>query len=189
MIILTTKKRKRDHMKREYIKEQIRTIPDFPKKGIMFRDITTLIGDAKGLRYVIEEFVDRYKDMSIDSVAGIESRGFIIAGAIAKELGVGFVPIRKPGKLPYKTASYEYELEYGKDKVEIHIDAVKENEKVLIVDDLLATGGTMRAAAKLIETLSGVVVECAFIVTLRGLGGKEKLKGYKTFHLVEFEGE
>lgn len=176
-------------MKREYIKEKIRTIPDFPKEGIMFRDITTLIGDAKGFRYVIDEFVDRYKEMPIDTVAGIESRGFIIAGAICHQLGVGLVPIRKPGKLPYKTASYEYELEYGKDKVEIHVDAIKENDKVLIVDDLLATGGTMNAAAKLIESLGGVVLECAFIVTLPDLRGEEKLRDYKTFHLVEFEGE
>lgn len=176
-------------MKRKYIKEKIRTIPNFPKDGIMFRDITTLIGDAKGFGYVIDEFVDRYKDMSIDSIAGIESRGFIFAGALANQLGLGVILIRKPGKLPYKTASYEYELEYGKDKVEIHVDAIKKDEKVLIVDDLLATGGTMNAAANLIENLGGNVVECAFIVTLPDLGGKEKLKDYKTFHLVEFEGE
>jgi adenine phosphoribosyltransferase len=175
--------------RRAIIKEKIRTVPHFPKQGIMFRDITTLLKDAHGFKYVIEEFVERYKDVPIDVVVGIESRGFILAGAIAHQLGVGFVPIRKPGKLPADTESQEYELEYGKDKVEIHVDAIQKGNKVLMVDDLLATGGTMSAACALVEKLGGEIVECAFIVDLPDLKGKDKLAKYKVFNLVEFEGD
>ena len=173
------------------LKSKIRTIPDFPKKGIMFRDITTLIKDAEGFRELTDAFVARYKDTPIDYVAGIEARGFIIGGAIAHRLGKGFVPVRKPGKLPSEYISYEYELEYGKNTLEMHIDSIKKGDKVLIVDDLLATGGTAIAAARLIEKLGGIVVEMAFIVDLPDVGGRKNLEnnGYKMFHLVEFEGD
>ena len=173
----------------ENIRKKIRTIIDFPKKGIMFRDITTLLKDAGGLKETIDFFLKRYKDMPIDLVAGIESRGFIIAGAIAYSMGKGFVPIRKPGKLPAETYRVEYELEYGKDAIEMHKDAIEKGAHVLMVDDLLATGGTMRAACEMIEKAGGKVVECAFIVELPDLKGKEKLKNYNIFTLVEFEGE
>jgi len=173
----------------EKIKEKIRTIPHFPKKGIMFRDITTLLKDAGGFKETIDAFVKRYQEMPVDLVVGIESRGFIIAGAIAYLLGKGFVPIRKPGKLPGETYRVEYELEYGKDAIEMHKDAIEKGANVLMVDDLLATGGTMKAACEMIEKAGGKVVECAFIVDLPDLKGKEKLKKYKVFNLVEFEGE
>ncbi len=175
----------------EHIKKKIRTIPDFPKKGIMFRDITTLLQDGQGLKDVVEEFVKRYVDSGIDVVAGIEARGFILGGVIAHQLGVGFVALRKKGKLPYKTESVTYDLEYGTDTIEIHTDAIKQGQKVLLIDDLLATGGTCLGAAQLIEKLGGRVIECAFIVDLPDVGGAKKLKdaGYKVFSLVEFEGE
>jgi len=173
----------------ENIREKIRTIPNFPKKGIMFRDITTLLKDAGGLKETIDTFLKRYQETSIDLVVGIEARGFIIAGAIAYSMGKGFVPIRKPGKLPAETYRVEYELEYGKDAIEMHKDAIEKGAQVLMVDDLLATGGTMRAACEMIEKAGGKVVECAFIVELPDLKGKEKLKNYKVFTLVEFEGE
>lgn len=175
----------------EHIKSKIRTIPDYPKKGIMFRDITTLLQDAHGLKDVVKEFKERYKNVEIDSVAGIEARGFILAGVLAHELGTGCVLLRKKGKLPFKTESVTYDLEYGTDTIEIHTDAIKKGEKVLIVDDLLATGGTMAAACDLIKKLGGEIVECSFIVDLPEIGGKKKLedKGLKIFNLVEFEGE
>jgi len=175
------------------IKSRIRTIPDHPKKGIMFRDITTLIKDAVGFRLVIDDFTQRYIKYSSDFelVVGIESRGFIIGGALAYTLGKGFVPIRKPGKLPGETLSQEYELEYGTDKMEIHKDAILKGTKVLLVDDLLATGGTAEAAAALIEKLGGVVTEIAFIVNLPDIGGYKRLtdKGYKLYAQTEFEGD
>jgi len=157
----------------------------------MFRDITTLLKDAQGFRKVIDELVQRYTGVPIDVVVGLESRGFIIGGALAHQLGKGFVPIRKKGKLPGEKVSHEYELEYGKDVMEIHRDAIKPGDKVLIVDDLLATGGTALAAAALIEKLGGKVVEMTFIIDLPEVGGGKKLKekGYKFFSLVEFEGE
>ena len=173
----------------EFIKKKIRTIPDFPKKGIMFRDITTLLKDAEGMKRVIEIFQDRYKNKKIDVVAGIESRGFILGGILAEKLGVGFVPIRKPGKLPYETISQEYELEYGKDKVEIHKDAVKPGDNVLLIDDLVATGGTAEASAQLIEKLGGKIVEIAFVIELPDLKGREKLSKWPVYSMVSFEGE
>lgn len=172
----------------QHIKDKIRTIPNFPKQGIMFRDITTLLKDAKGFQDVINSFKERYKTQKIDIVAGIESRGFIIGGALAKELGVGFVPLRKKGKLPHQVHRIEYDLEYGKDCLEIHQDAIKQGDNVLVVDDLIATGGTCKAACDLIEKIGGNIVECAFIVDLPELKGKEKL-GRPAFALVEFEGE
>jgi adenine phosphoribosyltransferase len=175
----------------EHIKKKIRTIPNFPKEGIMFRDITTLLQDSEGLKDVVAEFVKRYKDANIDVVAGIEARGFILGGVLAHELGVGFVPLRKKGKLPFKTESVTYDLEYGTDTIEIHIDAIKEGQNVLLIDDLLATGGTSLGAAQLIEKLGGKIAEIAFIVDLPDIGGRKKLTdaGYKAFSLVEFEGE
>ncbi len=175
----------------KHIRDKIRTVPHFPKEGIMFRDITTLLQDKQGLKDVVSEFVKRYKEMDIDVVAGIDARGFIIGGVLAHELGVGFVPLRKKGKLPYKTESVTYDLEYGTSTIEIHIDAVKKGEKVLLVDDLLATGGTSLGATQLIERLGGEIVEIAFIIDLPEIGGRKKLEdaGYKVFTLVEFEGE
>ncbi|MBL7054319.1 adenine phosphoribosyltransferase [Candidatus Woesearchaeota archaeon] len=171
------------------IKEKIRTVPHWPIKGVMFRDITTLLQDGEAFKYVCDELYNRYKDIKIDKVVGIESRGFIFGAVLAYKLGIGFVPIRKPGKLPYKTISAEFEKEYGKDKMEIHKDAIKKGEKILLVDDLIATGGTVNAATQLIEQLGGEILECAFIIDLPDLKGKEKLKDYKIFTMIEFEGE
>ena len=171
------------------LKSMIRTIPDFPKKGIMFRDITTILQNKEGFRYVIDKFYERYKDKSIDVVVGIESRGFIFGATLAYNLGCGFVPVRKEGKLPHKTIRQQYALEYGTAVVEIHKDAIKIGQRVLIVDDLLATGGTVLAAIRLVESLGGKILECAVVVELPELKGREKLKGYNLFSLVEFEGE
>jgi adenine phosphoribosyltransferase len=175
------------------IKSKIRSIPDYPKKGIMFRDITTLIQDPVGFRLMIDSLTQRYLGDAIeyDVIAGIEARGFIMGGALSYTLGKGFVPIRKKGKLPAKVVSQEYELEYGTDIIEIHEDAFPAGTKVLLVDDLLATGGTALAAAALIEKLGGEVVEIAFIVNLPDVGGEAKLKdkGYAIHSLTEFEGD
>lgn len=171
------------------IKEKIRTVPHWPIEGVMFRDITTLIQDKDAFKHVCDELYNRYKDKEIDIVVGIESRGFIFGSVLAYKLGVGFVPIRKPGKLPHKTISAEFEKEYGKDKMEIHKDAIKPSDKVLLIDDLIATGGTVSAATNLIEQLGGEVVECAFIIDLPDLKGKDKIKEYKIFTMVEFEGD
>ncbi|MEA2084009.1 MAG: adenine phosphoribosyltransferase [Thermodesulfobacteriota bacterium] len=175
------------------IKSKIRAIPDYPKKGIMFRDITTLIKDPLGFRLVIDNLTQRYTggDIDFDIIAGIEARGFIMGGALSYTLRKGFAPIRKAGKLPADVISQEYELEYGTDKVEIHKDAFEKGAKVLLVDDLLATGGTALASAALIEKLGGIVVETVFIVNLPDVGGEKKLKekGYTVFSLTEFEGE
>ncbi len=175
------------------IKSMIRTVPNYPKKGIMFRDITTLIKDAVGLRLVVDGMTQRYlrAEFGFDAVVGIESRGFIIGGALAYALGKGFIPIRKKGKLPAEVVSQEYALEYGTDRIEVHRDAIAKGDRVLLVDDLLATGGTATAAAALVEQLGGSVVEMAFIVDLPEVGGRKKLteKGYRIFTLTEFAGE
>ncbi len=175
------------------IKSKIRTVENYPKKGVMFRDITTLIKDPVGFRLVIDNLTQRYITgaLQFDLIVGIESRGFIIGGALAYTLGRGFIPIRKKGKLPAEIVTQEYELEYGNDSIEIHKDAFKKGTRVLVVDDLLATGGTALAAAALIEKLDGVVVEMCFIVDLPDVGGAKKLvkKNYKIFALTEFEGE
>ncbi len=171
------------------IKEKIRTIPDFPKPGVMFRDVTTLFKDKDGMKKIMEIFYNKYKNVEIDVVAGIEARGFIIGGGLAEKLGVGFIPIRKKGKLPHETVNHEYNLEYGTDIVEIHKDAVSPGQKVLLVDDLIATGGTASASCHLIEKLGGNIVGCAFIIDLPDLKGKEKLSRYDVFSIVEFEGE
>ena len=175
------------------IKSKIRTIPNHPKKGIMFRDITTLIKDPVGFRLVIDALTQRYirGDINFDIIVGIESRGFIIGGALAYTLGKGFIPVRKKGKLPAETVSYEYELEYGTDTIEIHRDALKTGDKVLVIDDLLATGGTALATAALVKKLGGEIVEMAFIVDLPDVGGSKRLRdaGYRIFCLTEFEGD
>jgi adenine phosphoribosyltransferase len=173
------------------IKSRIRTIPHYPKQGIMFRDITTLLKDPVGFRVTINELVNRYTGMKIDKVAGIEARGFIIGAALAFQLGVGFVPIRKKGKLPAETVGHDYALEYGTDRIEMHVDAVAKGEKVLLADDLIATGGTAEAAVKLIESMGGKVVECCFVIDLPDLGGRKRLEkhGQKVFALCEFEGD
>ncbi|MEK7436795.1 MAG: adenine phosphoribosyltransferase [Pseudomonadota bacterium] len=173
------------------IKSLIRTVPHYPKQGVMFRDITTLLKDPVGFRVTINEFVHRYTGVKIDKIAGIESRGFIIGAALAFQLGVGFVPIRKKGKLPAETVGHDYELEYGVDRVELHVDAVAKGERVLLVDDLIATGGTAEAAIKLIEKMGGKVLEVCAVIDLPDLGGRarlEKLK-HKVFTLCEFEGD
>ena len=168
----------------------IRTIPDYPKPGILFRDITTLLGHAEGFRATIHAFGERYRDQRIDKVAGIEARGFILGGAIAHELGAGFVPIRKKGKLPAETVGHDYELEYGTDRVEVHCDAIRSGERVLLVDDLIATGGTAEAGVRLIESLGGRLVEACFVIDLPDLGGRRSLesRGRPVFTLVEFAG-
>ena len=173
------------------LKKVIRTIPNWPKQGVMFRDITTLLKDANAFSYVIDKFCERYKNVPIDLVAGIESRGFILGGAIASRLHKGFIPIRKQGKLPAKTENEHYGLEYGIAAVEIHVDAVQKGSKVLLVDDLIATGGTLLAAINLVKKLGGHIVECAVIIDLPDLHGKEKIEGNgnKLFSLVQFDGE
>ena len=173
------------------IKSKIRTIENYPIKGVMFRDITTLLKDPEGLRDSINKLVDRYKDLNIDKIVAIESRGFIIGAPLAYLLNVGLVLIRKPGKLPAETIDQDYELEYGTDRIEVHIDAIEKDEKVLIVDDLIATGGTAEAAVRLVQKMKGDIVECCFIIDLPDIGGRERLEnmGQKVFTLCEFEGE
>lgn len=173
------------------IKSHIRTVPHYPRAGVMFRDITTLLKDPAGFRLTIGEFARRYEGAKLDKVAGIESRGFIFGATLAFQLGLGFVPIRKRGKLPAETVGHDYELEYGSDSIEMHVDAVSPGERVLLVDDLIATGGTAEAAAKLIAKTGGEVVECAFVIDLPDLGGRRRLEaqGLAVFSLCEFEGD
>jgi len=171
------------------IKSKIRTVPHWPKEGIMFRDITTLIKDPQGFKETIDLLHIRYKDKKIDKVVGIESRGFIFGAPLAYLLGCGFVPVRKPGKLPAECESEEYTLEYGTDKIEIHKDAIDKDDNILIVDDLIATAGTAVAARNLVKKLGGNLVEIAFIVELVDLKGRDKLKGENIYSVVEFEGE
>ena len=170
----------------DYLKELIRDIADFPKEGILFRDITTLLKNPKGLKEVIDIFSDRYKDKGIKYILGADARGFIFGSAIAYNIGAGFVPIRKVGKLPYKTLSASYELEYGKNEVEMHIDAIEKGDKVVIVDDLLATGGTAKAMLDLVKKLGGDIEEFAFLIELEELKGKDKLQGEKVFSVIKY---
>ncbi|KAL2633770.1 hypothetical protein R1flu_005249 [Riccia fluitans] len=172
-----------------HIKDSIRSIPDFPKAGIIFRDVTTLLLDHKAFKDTIDIFVERYKDMKIDVVVGIEARGFIFGPPIALAIGAKFVPQRKPRKLPGPVVSQEYSLEYGTDKIEMHVGAVQPGERCLVVDDLIATGGTLAAGIQLIERVGGEVVECACLIELSDLKGRDKLKGKPIFILVDFEGE
>lgn len=165
----------------------IRAVPDFPKKGIIFRDITTLIKDGPGFRKAIDLIASRYEGREVDSVVCPESRGFIIGAALAYKLGVGVVPVRKAGKLPAETKKKEYALEYGTDAVEIHVDAIKPGDKVLVVDDLLATGGTISATVQLVEELGGEVIGVDFLIELTSLKGREKLNGYDVFSIIQYE--
>ena len=173
------------------IKSKIRTIKNYPIKGVMFRDITTLLKDPEGLRDSINQLVDRYKDLNIDKIVAIESRGFIIGAPLAYLLNVGLVLIRKPGKLPAETIDQDYKLEYGTDRIEVHVDAIEKGEKVLIVDDLIATGGTAEATVRLVQKMKGDIVECCFIIDLPDIGGRNRLEnmGQKVFTLCEFEGK
>jgi len=171
----------------EQLKQLIREVPDFPKPGILFYDITTLLKDRSGLPSVIGALTARYAAAGVDLVVGIEARGFIFAGALAHALGVGFVPVRKPKKLPAETVSVEYALEYGTDKLEVHKDAIEPGQNVLVLDDVLATGGTAAGVAKLVETLGGKVAGLGFVVELDFLHGREKLAGYDVFSLLHYD--
>lgn len=173
------------------IKSRIRTIPHYPHDGIMFRDITTLLKDPIGLRATIQEITRRYEGVKIDKVVGIEARGFIVGTPVAYELGVGFVPVRKQNKLPAETVGRDYQLEYGSDRIEIHVDAIQPGDRVLLVDDLIATGGTALAAVNLIQDMGGEVLECCFVIDLPDVGGRARLEaaGQKVFALCAFEGE
>jgi adenine phosphoribosyltransferase len=173
----------------EYFKQKIRNVPDFPKKGIMFRDITTLLKDKESFNKAALALYHFSKDQPIDKVVGIDSRGFIFGGILAQMLGAGFVPVRKPGKLPAETLSQSYILEYGEDTLEIHKDAIKPGERILLHDDLLATGGTARGACDLIEKAGGIIVQVSFIIELSFLGGKDKFEGYTVNSLVRYDGE
>ncbi len=168
------------------LKKFIRDIPDFPQKGVMFRDITTILKNPEAFKYSIDTIVNKYKNANINKVVSIEARGYIFGGAIAYNLGCGLVPVRKLGKLPAETVRMEYELEYGKNVIEIHKDGLEKGERVLLFDDVLATGGTMLAACKLVEMLGAKVIACAFIANLTYLNGAEKLKKYQVFSLVEY---
>lgn len=171
------------------LKSSIRSIPNFPIEHITFRDITTLMQDPEAFREANDRFYNHFKGQKIDKVVGIDARGFVFGAVLAYKLGVGFVPVRKKGKLPFKTICEKYSLEYGTAEVEIHADAISKGERVVVIDDLIATGGTVAAAISLIEQLGGVVVECAFVVELPELGGKSLIKNHKVFSLIEFEGE
>lgn len=168
------------------LKSLVREVPDFPKKGIVFKDITTLLQNPKGLRTAVEIISDYYKNKKIDIVVGAEARGFIFAPVVAFNLGAGFTPIRKPGKLPYEKVSMSYALEYGTDVLEIHKDGVRKGQQVLMVDDLLATGGTMSACCKLVESLGGNIVGCAFLIELSFLNGKKNLEPHEIFSVIKY---
>ena len=172
------------------LRQAIRTIPDYPKPGIMFRDISTLLGDPRAFRRAIDELVQPWAGAKIDKIAGIEARGFILGGAVAHQLSAGFVPIRKKGKLPYKTMRMAYSLEYGVDEMEIHIDAIAKGERVILVDDLIATGGTAEAAVKLLHQMGADIVAACFVIDLPELGGAKKIEalGVPVRTLVSFEG-
>lgn len=171
------------------LRQYIRTIPDFPEPGVQFRDITTLLADPGAFRCAIDRLAERYEASGVDVIVGIESRGFMFGAVLAYRLGLPFVPIRKEGKLPHATMRQEYALEYGQGVVEIHHDALERDQSVVLVDDLLATGGTLLASAKLVELLQAVVQECAVIIELPALGGRDRLRGYHVFSQVTFEGD
>ncbi len=171
------------------IKATIRSIPDWPIKGVIFRDLTTLMQSPEALRASCDQLYERYRDMSIDKIVGIDARGFVFGAVLAYKLGVGFIPVRKKGKLPCKTIEASYSLEYGEGTLEVHEDGINPGEKVVIVDDLIATGGTVGATVKLVKELGGDLVECAFVVELPDLKGRDQIPGVKVFALCEFEGE
>ena len=173
----------------ESIRQAIRDVPDFPKPGIVFKDITPLLGNGPLFVKTINILADRYRDQRVDTILGIESRGFIVGAALAYKLNAGFSVVRKPGKLPYNTHSASYDLEYGTDSLEIHIDAIPANARVVIADDLIATGGTAAATAKLVSKLGAQVVECAFVIELSFLKGRDKLQPYDVFSIVRYDGE
>lgn len=168
------------------LKEYIRDVPDFPKKGVVYKDISPLLQDPRAMHQAVNSFLARLDGIRIDKVVGIESRGFFFATLLAEKLNAGFVPVRKPGKLPYKTHKVEYALEYGSDALEIHEDAIAKGERILVHDDVLATGGTASAACELVERLGGQIVQCNFLIELSFLSGKEKLKKYRTESLLTF---
>jgi len=168
------------------LKQYIRNIPDFPKEGILFRDITTLLSNSEKFKEVIDELVKRYSGKGIDVVVAVESRGFIFGGALAERLGAGFVPVRKKGKLPHKTLSVTYSLEYGEDTLQIHEDALQPDEKVLLIDDLLATGGTMAAVIDLVKKLKAEIIESAFVIELTDLKGRANLEGVPVYSMVKY---
>lgn len=185
-IVLANEAAAEVHVKMD-LREQIRVIPDFPQPGVSFKDITTVLKDPQALRHVVKELAGHYVDKDVDTVVGIESRGFIFGAPLAYEMGVGFVPVRKPGKLPAETLSMEYDLEYGTDALEIHRDAIQPGQRVLIVDDLLATGGTTCATVKLVEQLGGTVVGLAFLVELAYLKGRTRLGNREIVSLVIYD--
>ncbi len=168
------------------LKKYIRDVLDFPKKGIVFKDITTLLKQPEPFQYAVDTIVDKYKDQKIDKVVSVEARGYIFGGVLAYKLNCGFVPVRKPGKLPAETIAKDYTLEYGTNTIEIHTDALEPGEKVLIFDDLLATGGTVQATCQLVEQLGAKVISCVFLIDLTFLKGAEKLKNYEVFSLIEY---
>ncbi len=176
-------------MNNSLLEKSIRNIPDFPKPGILFRDVTTLIQNKKAFKKAVDLLTKKYKAKGFDKVVGVEARGFIFGAAVAYKIGAGFVPVRKKGKLPFKTISTTYELEYGTDTLEIHKDAIAPGEKVLIIDDLLATGGTVKAVTELVGQLGGKISGIGFVIELVDLKGKDKLKDYPVFSLIKFEGE
>ena len=171
------------------LKQKIRSIPDFPKKGIVFRDITTLLADKDALKASVDQMTENYKGKDIDLILGAEARGFIFGSLLAYNLDAGFIPVRKPGKLPYKTCQTSYDLEYGQNVLQMHIDAVKKGDKVLIVDDLVATGGTAKAKAKLVEDMGGIVVGFCFLIELEFLNPRKVLEGYDVFSLIKYDSE
>ena len=173
----------------DYIKSQVRSIPDWPIKGVIFRDISTLLIDPKAFKAICSIFYNRYVNRKVDKIVGIDARGFLFGAVLAYELEIGFVPIRKKGKLPYKTIRESYTLEYGQETIEIHEDAITKGERVVIIDDLMATGGTIAASAALVEKLGGEILECAFAIELPDLKGREKMGDRNLFAIVEFEGE
>lgn len=174
----------------EFLKDSIKSVPDYPKPGILFRDVTSLLEDPRAFTTTIDLFIERFRDRGITKVVGTEARGFLFGAPVALGLGVGFVPVRKPGKLPRETFSETYDLEYGSDQLELHRDAIKPGDVVLVVDDLLATGGTIEATVKLIRRLGGEVTDAAFIINLFDLGGEQRLEkqGIQCFSLVSFPG-
>ncbi len=173
----------------DFIKSKVRSIPDWPIKGVIFRDITTLLEDPRTFKAICSIFYNRYLNERIDKIVGIDARGFLFGAVLAYELDIGFIPIRKKGKLPYKTISESYTLEYGEETIEIHEDAITRGDRVVIIDDLMATGGTIAASAALVEKLGGDILECAFVIELPDLKGREKMGNRNCFAIIEFEGE
>ena len=173
----------------EYIKSKVRSIPNWPIKGVIFRDITTLLQDPKAFKEICQIFYIRYANEKVDKIVGIDARGFLFGSVLAYELGIGFVPIRKKGKLPHKTISESYTLEYGEETIEIHEDAIDRGDRIVIIDDLMATGGTIAASAALVEKLGGDILECAFVIELPDLKGRGNMGDRNLFAILEFEGE